>query len=264
MSDTVSHDNEANDNTIGTMDISTDLPHHVAIIMDGNGRWAKAQKKPRIIGHRRGVETVREVVKACRELEIEVLTLFAFSSENWRRPAKEVSLLMELFFTALDREVKRLHRNNIQLRIIGDHTAFPERIQKRIVKAEALTADNDGLILNVAANYGGKWDIVQATRKLAAKAARGEIEAEAINDDMISAELSMSGLPDPDLFIRTGGEERISNFLIWQLAYTELYFTDTLWPAFDRSEFDKALSSFAGRQRRFGHTGEQIEKLRNA
>ncbi len=259
MSDIVSHDNE-----VEALDLSSEIPRHVAIIMDGNGRWAKAQKKPRIIGHRRGVETVREVVKACRELNIEVLTLFAFSSENWRRPAKEVSLLMDLFFTALDREVKRLHRNNIQLRIIGDHTAFPERIQKRIIKAEALTADNDGLILNVAANYGGKWDIVQATQKLAAKAVRGEIQADMITDEMIEAELSMSGLPDPDLFIRTGGEERISNFLIWQLAYTELYFTDTLWPAFDRSEFDKALSSFSGRQRRFGHTGDQIEKLRNA
>ena len=259
MSDTVSHDKE-----VDVLDLNSEIPRHVAIIMDGNGRWAKAQKKPRIIGHRRGVETVREVVKACRELNIEVLTLFAFSSENWRRPAKEVSLLMELFFTALDREVKRLHRNNIRLRIIGEHSDFPERIQKRIVKAEALTADNDGMILNVAANYGGKWDIVQATRKLAAKAARGEIDADKISDEMIAAELSMSGQPDPDLFIRTGGEERISNFLIWQLAYTELYFTDTLWPAFDRSEFDKALASFAGRQRRFGHTGDQIEKLRNA
>ncbi len=259
MSDIVSHDNEAE-----AIDVGSALPRHVAIIMDGNGRWAKAQRKPRIIGHRRGVETVREVVKACRELEIEVLTLFAFSSENWRRPAKEVGLLMDLFFTALDREVKRLHHNNIRLRIIGDHSAFPARIQKRIIKAETLTADNDGMTLNVAANYGGKWDIVQATRKLVAKAMRGEIEADAITDEMIEAELSMSELPDPDLFIRTGGEERISNFLIWQLAYTELYFTKTLWPAFDRSEFDKALSSFAGRQRRFGHTGEQIEKLRNA
>jgi len=253
------HDNEPD-----AIDVSAEIPRHIAIIMDGNGRWAKAQKRPRIIGHRRGVEIVREIVKACRELKIEVLTLFAFSSENWRRPAKEVSLLMDLFFVALDREVKKLHRNNIQLRVIGDHSAFPERIQKRIIKAETLTADNDGLILNVAANYGGKWDIVQATQKLAAKAVAGEIATDAITDEMISAELSMSGLPDPDLFIRTGGEERISNFLIWQLAYTELYFTDTLWPAFDRAEFDKALSSFARRQRRFGHTGEQIEKLRNA
>ncbi|VAX06591.1 Undecaprenyl diphosphate synthase [hydrothermal vent metagenome] len=262
MSDTVSHDHEVD--VLKPVELSGEIPRHVAIIMDGNGRWAKAQKKLRIIGHRRGVETVREVVKACRELKIEVLTLFAFSSENWRRPAKEVSLLMDLFFTALDREVKRLHRNNIQLRIIGDHSAFPERIQKRIIKAQVLTANNDGMILNVAANYGGKWDIIQAAQKLAAKAARGEIEAESISDKMISAELSMSELPDPDLFIRTGGEERISNFLIWQLAYTELYFTDTLWPAFDRGEFNKALSSFSGRQRRFGHTGEQIEKLRNA
>ncbi|VAX12567.1 Undecaprenyl diphosphate synthase [hydrothermal vent metagenome] len=253
------HDNES-----GVIDVSRELPRHVAIIMDGNGRWAKAQKKPRIVGHRRGVETVREIVKACRELEIEVLTLFAFSSENWRRPAKEVGLLMDLFFIALDREVKKLHRNNIKLRVIGEHSAFPERIQKRIVKAEELTADNDGLLLNVAANYGGKWDILQALQKLVAKAVRGEIQAAEITDEMIGAELSMSDQPDPDLFIRTGGEQRISNFLIWQLAYTELYFTDTLWPVFDRNEFDKALSSFAGRQRRFGHTGDQIEKLRNA
>ncbi|NOZ36813.1 MAG: isoprenyl transferase [Gammaproteobacteria bacterium] len=259
MSNTVSHDNEAS-----AIDVSRELPRHVAIIMDGNGRWAKAQRKPRIIGHRRGVETVREVVKACRELEIEVLTLFAFSSENWRRPAKEVSLLMDLFFIALDREVKKLHRNNIKLRVIGDHSAFPERIQNRILKAEALTADNDGLLLNVAANYGGKWDILQAVQKLMAKAVAGEIPASTITNEMIEAELSMSELPDPDLFIRTGGEQRISNFLIWQLAYTELYFTDTLWPAFDRNAFDKALASFAGRQRRFGHTGDQIEKLRNA
>ncbi len=259
MSNTVSHDNEAD-----AIDVSRELPRHVAIIMDGNGRWAKAQRKPRIIGHRRGVETVREVVKACRELEIEVLTLFAFSSENWRRPAKEVSLLMDLFFIALDREVKKLHRNNIKLRVIGDHSAFPERIQNRILKAEALTADNDGLLLNVAANYGGKWDILQAVQKLMAKAVAGEIPASTITNEMIEAELSMSELPDPDLFIRTGGEQRISNFLIWQLAYTELYFTDTLWPDFDRNAFDKALASFAGRQRRFGHTGDQIEKLRNA
>ncbi len=253
------HENEP-----GTIDVNRELPRHVAIIMDGNGRWAKAQKKSRIVGHRRGVETVREIVKVCRELGIEVLTLFAFSSENWRRPAKEVGLLMDLFFIALDREVKKLHRNNIKLQVIGEHSAFPERIQKRIVKAEELTADNDGLLLNVAANYGGKWDIMQAVQKLAAKAVDGEIQASSITDEMIEAELSMNGLPDPDLFIRTGGEQRISNFLIWQLAYTELYFTDTLWPAFDRNEFDKALLSFAGRQRRFGHTGDQIEKLRNA
>ncbi len=256
MNDRVSRDSE--------LELNRKMPRHVAIIMDGNGRWARAQKKPRIVGHRRGVETVREVVKACREREIEVLTLFAFSSENWRRPPREVSLLMDLFFTALDREVKKLHRNNIRLRIIGDHGGFPERIQKRIARAEQLTADNDGLILNVAANYGGKWDIVQATRKLARKVAAGELRAEDIDEEALAAGLSMSGLPDPDLFIRTGGEERISNFLIWQLAYTELYFTDILWPDFDRIEFDKALASFAGRQRRFGHTGEQIEQLRNA
>ncbi|MDH5571779.1 MAG: isoprenyl transferase [Gammaproteobacteria bacterium] len=240
------------------------LPHHVAIIMDGNGRWAKQRNKPRFLGHKQGVEAVRDVVKACGEYGIEVLTIFAFSSENWRRPEKEVGLLMELFFTALDREVKRLHRNNVQLRIIGETSAFPEKIQKRILRAEELTKNNDGLILNVAANYGGKWDITQAVKKICQKVASGEIKPDDINDDVIANELSMHDLPDPDLFIRTGGEQRISNFLIWQLAYTELYLTDILWPDFDRNEFIAALNSFSKRQRRFGHTGEQIEKMSNA
>lgn len=240
------------------------LPHHVAIIMDGNGRWAKKRNKPRFLGHKQGVEAVRDVVKACGEYGIEVLTIFAFSSENWRRPEKEVGLLMELFFTALDREVKRLHRNNVQLRIIGDTSAFPEKIQKRILRAEELTKDNDGLILNVAANYGGKWDITQAIKKISKKVASGELEPDEINEEVIAGELSMHDLPDPDLFIRTGGEQRISNFLIWQLAYTELYLTDVLWPDFDRKEFITALNSFSMRQRRFGHTGEQIEQMSNA
>ena len=240
------------------------LPRHVAIIMDGNGRWAKKRNKPRFLGHKQGVEAVREVVKICGEYGIEVLTLFAFSSENWKRPQKEVGLLMDLFFTALDREVKRLHRNNVQLRIIGDQNAFPEKIQKRIIRAEELTKDNDGLILNVAANYGGKWDITQAVKKLANKIESGELKPDDVNEDVIANELTMHDLPEPDLFIRTGGEQRISNFLIWQLAYTELYLTDILWPDFERDEFLKALNSFTKRQRRFGHTGEQIEKMSNA
>lgn len=240
------------------------IPHHVAIIMDGNGRWAQKRHLPRFAGHKAGVETVREIVKACGEKGIKVLTLFAFSSENWRRPKKEVGLLMELFLTALEHEVRKLHKNGVRLRIIGDTTAFPDKIQKRIREAEALTADNEALVLNIAANYGGKWDITQAVRKLAAQVQQGELSAEQIDADIIASKLSMYDLPEPDLFIRTGGEQRISNFLIWQLAYAELYFTDVLWPDFNRKEFEQALISFAGRQRRFGRTGEQVEQLKNA
>ncbi len=240
------------------------IPHHVAIIMDGNGRWAQKRHLPRFAGHKAGVETVREIVKACGEKGIKVLTLFAFSSENWRRPKKEVGLLMELFLTALEHEVRKLHKNGVRLRIIGDTTAFPDKIQNRIREAEALTADNEALVLNIAANYGGKWDITQAVRELAAQVQLGELSAEQIDADIIASKLSMHDLPEPDLFIRTGGEQRISNFLIWQLAYAELYFTDVLWPDFNRKEFEQALISFAGRQRRFGRTGEQVEQLKNA
>ncbi|MDH5601255.1 MAG: polyprenyl diphosphate synthase, partial [Gammaproteobacteria bacterium] len=204
------------------------------------------------------------VIQACAEKGIEVLTLFAFSSENWRRPKKEVSLLMGLFLAALQREVKKLHKNDVQLRIVGDVTAFDNKIQQQIKKSQELTKDNKTLVLNIAANYGGQWDITQAVKKLASKVEAGELTADDINPDLIKQNLSMSDLPEPDLFIRTGGEQRISNFLIWQLAYSELYFTDTLWPDFDRDAFEKALTSFAGRQRRFGHTGEQIEKMKNA
>jgi undecaprenyl diphosphate synthase len=242
----------------------TDIPRHVAIIMDGNGRWAQKRGLPRVAGHKAGVETVRSVIQVCAEKGIEVVTLFAFSSENWRRPKKEVSLLMGLFLAALQREVKKLHKNDVQLRIVGDVTAFDDKIQEQILKAEALTRDNKTLVLNIAANYGGQWDITQSVKKLAAKVEAGELTAADINSDLIEQNLSMSDLPEPDLFIRTGGEQRISNFLIWQLAYSELYFTDTLWPDFNRDAFEQALSSFAGRQRRFGHTGEQIEKMKNA
>ncbi len=240
------------------------IPKHVAIIMDGNGRWAQKKGSARIVGHKAGVETVRSVIQACVEKGIEVVTLFAFSSENWRRPEKEVSLLMSLFLFALQREAKKLHKNGVQLRIIGDVSAFDKKIQDQIIKAEALTKDNKSLVLNIAANYGGQWDITQSVKLLAAKVEAGELKAEDITSDLISQNLCMSDLPEPDLFIRTGGEERISNFLIWQLAYSELYFTDTLWPDFDRKAFELALDSFAGRQRRFGHTGEQIEKMKNA
>lgn len=240
------------------------LPRHVAIIMDGNGRWAERQGKARVAGHRAGVEIVREVVKTCGELGIKALTLFAFSSENWRRPEKEVGLLMELFLIALEREVKKLHRNKVQLRIIGDVSAFNDKIQQRISEAESLTRDNDGLVLSIAANYGGKWDITRAVQQLAVQVQRGELQPQDISDEDIARKLSLYDLPEPDLFIRTGGEQRISNFLIWQLAYTELYFTPILWPDFTRDEFEKALLSFSNRQRRFGRTGQQVEQLRNA
>lgn len=239
-------------------DIPANIPKHVAIIMDGNGRWAERRGSPRFTGHKAGVEAVRNVVEICGELGIHVLTLFAFSSENWRRPKKEVGLLLDLFITALEREVNKLHNNRVQLRVIGDLSAFPVKLQQRIHEAMQLTATNQGLILNIAANYGGKWDVTQAVRKLAIRVAAGELQPELITQDAIAAELSMHDLPEPDLFIRTGGEQRISNFLIWQLAYTELYFTERLWPDFDRVEFIRALQSFASRQRRFGKTGAQI------
>ena len=239
-------------------------PKHVAIIMDGNGRWAQKRGLPRVAGHKAGVETVRSVIQTCVEKGIEVVTLFAFSSENWRRPEKEVSLLMSLFLVALQREVKKLHKNGVCLKIVGDTSAFDNKIQEQIKKSEELTKNNKTLVLNIAANYGGKWDVTEAVKLLAEKVESGSLKPDEITSDLISQNLSMSNLPEPDLFIRTGGEQRISNFLIWQLAYSELYFTDTLWPDFDKDAFDLALNSFAGRQRRFGHTGEQIEKMKNA
>lgn len=235
------------------------LPRHVAVIMDGNGRWAKSRGQVRIAGHRQGIDTVRELVSACGELRIPYLTLFAFSSENWRRPETEVRLLLELFLVALDKEVKKLHANQVRFRVIGDITRFGPKLSDRIQKAQALTRDNTGLTLTVAANYGGRWDIAQACKVLMRKAAIGEIDPESIDADSLEPYLSMASIPEPDLFIRTGGEQRISNFLLWQLAYTELYFTPVLWPDFNRAQFDQALASFARRQRRFGQTGDQIE-----
>jgi undecaprenyl diphosphate synthase len=237
------------------------LPRHVAIIMDGNGRWAEHRNLPRFAGHRAGVETVRRIVQMSGELGIEALTLFAFSSENWRRPKKEVGLLMDLFLSALEREVKKLHETGVRLRVIGELSAFPKKLQQRIHDSMEKTRDNKGLALNIAANYGGKWDITQAVRKLAAQVAEGSLNSDEIDEAAITQQLSFSMLPDPDLFIRTGGEQRISNFLIWQLAYSELYFTHTLWPDFDREEYAKALQSFANRQRRFGQTGAQILEM---
>jgi undecaprenyl diphosphate synthase len=238
------------------------LPRHVAVIMDGNGRWAEKRNKARIMGHRAGVETVRGIVKLCAEKGIEVLTLFAFSSENWRRPEQEVSLLMELFITALGREVKRLHKNNVRLRVIGGSDKFGKALQDRIKKAEELTKDNTGLTVVIAANYGGRWDVTQAARKLAQQVKDGSLEVNDITPERMATQVSLNDLPEPDLFIRTGGEKRISNFLLWQLAYTELYFTDTLWPDFDKQAFEEALQSFASRQRRFGQTGKQVEQAK--
>jgi len=238
------------------------LPRHVAIIMDGNGRWAKKRFMPRIMGHKAGVETVRTMVRHCAEKNIEVLTLFAFSSENWRRPEKEVRLLLELFVSALQREVKRLNDNNVILKVVGDRSAFPESLQKEIISAETITSTNTGLKLVIAANYGGRWDIVQAARALADEVAGGQLDASQIDEDALNRHLSLSGMPEPDLFIRTGGEERISNFLLWQLAYCEMYFTETLWPDFDGDAFDSALISFSQRQRRFGRTSDQVEQAK--
>lgn len=237
---------------------SEKLPRHVAIIMDGNGRWAQRQGKRRVMGHKAGVERVREAVKVSRELNIESLTLFAFSSENWQRPADEVSLLMELFFTVLSREVSKLHRNNVKLKVIGDTARFSEKLQQKIAKAEDKTKDNTGLILNVAANYGGRWDVTQACKQLAAKVEKGEITVSDITEQSIEQHICTAHLPALDLMIRTGGDCRISNFLLWQAAYSELHFSDTLWPDFDEHEFLNIMANFADVERRFGCTSEQV------
>jgi len=222
--------------------------------MDGNGRWAEARGEPRPAGHRAGIEPVRKVIRECARLGVEALTLFAFSSENWRRPETEVAAIMSLFMDALDREVAELHANRVRVRIIGNRQKLSVRLQQRIAEAEALTAGNDGLKLQVAVSYGGRWDVLEAAKRLAARAASGAIRASDIDEDMFSAELQLTNLPDPDLFIRTGGDHRVSNFLLWNIAYAELFFTDVLWPDFDEAELHKALEDFAGRERRFGLT----------
>jgi len=237
------------------------VPQHVAVIMDGNGRWAKKRFMPRVAGHVKGVELLREMVRACLERGIQYLTLFAFSSENWRRPQDEVTLLMQLFVKALEQEVEKLDRNGVRLRVIGDLTPFEPRLRELIRQAEEKTAGNTRLDLTIAANYGGRWDISQAMNQMLA--AHPEKRAGWSEADL-EPHLSMSYAPEPDLFIRTGGEERISNFLLWQLAYTELYFTPTLWPDFDTAEFDKAIVSYQQRERRFGRTSEQLVEKPNA
>ncbi|MDX2219513.1 MAG: polyprenyl diphosphate synthase [Burkholderiales bacterium] len=235
------------------------VPRHVAIIMDGNGRWAKQRFLPRVAGHKRGVEAVRDTVKACGDLGIEYLTLFAFSSENWRRPQEEVSVLMQLFLRALEQEVEKLHANGIRFKVVGDLAPFDPRIVELVRRGETLTAEHRTLTLTVAANYGGRWDLMQAMQKvLRARAEAGIDPTVPVTEAEFAPHLAMSYAPEPDLFIRTGGEQRISNFLLWQLAYTELYFTDSLWPDFGRAELDKAITSYQQRERRFGRTSEQL------
>ena len=231
-----------------------DVPQHVAIIMDGNGRWAKRQHLPRIAGHRRGVEAVRATVRACAERGVGFLTLFAFSSENWRRPAEEVALLMQLFQMALTSEVEKLHRNGVRLKVVGDTRRFDANIRRAIEQSERLTAGNRGLTLTIAANYGGRWDILQAMNKVL-KEKPGLTE---IQEEMLAPHLAMSYAPEPDLFIRTGGEQRISNFLLWQVAYAELYFSETLWPDVDADVLAGALAEYARRERRYGLTSSQV------
>ena len=239
------------------------LPRHVAIIMDGSGRWARRRRLPRVAGHRAGIGAVKDVVQACGEKGIEALTLFAFSSENWQRPPEEVERLMGLFMTALEQEARKLHEYNVCLEVVGERRALNDMLRKRITQAEELTRANTGLRLIIAANYGGRWDVTRACRKIATLVRDAKLDPESITPELVEGYLSLPELPAPDLFIRTGGEMRISNFLIWHLAYTELYFTDTLWPDFDRRSFDTALSAYARRQRRFGLTSEQVQAQAN-
>ncbi len=236
----------------------SNIPRHIAIIMDGNGRWAKQRKLPRTAGHQAGVKSVRNVVDYCGRLGVDVLTLFAFSSENWRRPEQEVSMLMDLFITTLQREVDKLDKNGVRMVFVGDTSAFSQKLQDKIAFSESVTANNTGLTLVIAVNYGGRWDIAQATRTIAEKVASGKLAASEIDEQLILAHLSTAQLPEPDLFIRTGGEQRISNFLLWQMAYTEFYFSPVLWPDFDQHSLQAAIEDYQGRQRRFGLTGEQI------
>jgi len=241
------------------MDENKKIPEHIAIIMDGNGRWAQAQGKGRVTGHKAGVDSVRAVVKGARNAGVKALTLFAFSSENWQRPAKEVSVLMDLFMYVLTKEVKRLHRNDIRFQVIGDLSRFSDKLQKSIKKSEQLTINNTGLVLSIAANYGGRWDIANAAKQLASQVQNNEITLNDINEESLHEHTCLAKLPALDLLIRTGGDYRISNFLLWQTAYAELYFTEVLWPDFNEKQFEKAIDVFEQRERRFGKTGEQVE-----
>lgn len=234
-------------------------PRHIVVVMDGNGRWAKKRLMPRTAGHHAGVKSTRKIVEECVKEKIQALTLFAFSSENWKRPEQEVSSIMELFVSTLQSEVKSLHKQNVRVRFIGECSAFSEKLQQKIREAKQLTENNTGLQLNIAVNYGGRWDIAEACKTIIKNIQSGKLDVSDVNAELIDEYVCLSELTEPDLFIRTGGEMRISNFLIWQLAYTELYFTDVLWPDFKAKEFSEALQWFAGRQRRFGQTGEQVD-----
>jgi len=233
-------------------------PAHIAMIMDGNGRWARQRGRARAAGHQAGFRTTRAVVEACVRRDIRALTLFAFSSENWSRPPSEVGLLMDLFLRALRSEVDKLRDNNVRIRFIGDRQAFQPKLREQMERAEARTEDNDGLDLAIAVNYGGRWDIVTAARNVARDVGEGRLALDDVSIESFGSYVSLAGLSDPDLFIRTGGEKRISNYLLWHLAYTELYFTDVLWPDFSDVELGNALDFYAGRQRRFGRTGDQV------
>ncbi|CAA6826051.1 MAG: Undecaprenyl diphosphate synthase (EC [uncultured Thiotrichaceae bacterium] len=235
------------------------IPRHVAIVMDGNGRWAKARFMPRLFGHKKGVESVRKVIKYCSDAGVECLTLFAFSSENWKRPEDEVSGLMSLFMGVLEKETVGMLRHNVRLQFIGDRSAFSAQLQAKIALVEQETAQCSGLKLIVAANYGGRWDILQAVRTMAGQVQCGELKPDELTEAHIGKALSTQELPEPDLFIRTGGEQRISNFLLWQLAYAELFFSEKLWPEFDEKCLQQAFDAYAGRERRFGMTGEQVK-----
>jgi len=240
------------------------VPGHIAIVMDGNGRWAKKRNRPRSFGHQAGLKALRTTIEQCAGIDVGTLTVFAFSSENWNRPANEVSRLMELFLRALGKEARELHENNICLRFIGDKTAFKPVIQTKMQEAEDLTAGNTKMVVNIAVNYGGRWDITQAATRMARAIADGSLSDTDIDEDQFSRFLALADSPDPDLFIRTGGEMRISNFLLWQSAYAELFFTPVLWPDFDDKVLDEAVRAFQGRERRYGLTGDQLRDVAGA
>ncbi|NOR19683.1 MAG: di-trans,poly-cis-decaprenylcistransferase [Xanthomonadales bacterium] len=240
------------------------IPGHIAIVMDGNGRWAKKRKRPRSMGHQAGQKALRAAIEQCVQLGVDTLTVFAFSSENWNRPAGEVSRLMEIFLKALDKEVTELHENGICLRFIGDKTAFSNAIQTRMLAAETLTLENRRMVVNIAVNYGGRWDITQAAARLATAVSEGRLAADELSESQFAGFLALADSKDPDLFIRTGGEMRISNFLLWQSAYTEFYFSDVLWPDFDAAELEQAITAYQSRERRYGQTGEQLKSATGA
>jgi len=246
------------------MTVPSNIPGHIAIVMDGNGRWAKKRNRPRSMGHQAGLKALKKTIKHCARLGVKTLTIFAFSSENWNRPDGEVTRLMEIFLRALDKEVDTLHENGICLRFIGDLTAFQTAIQTKIAEAQTLTADNNRLVANVAVNYGGRWDITQAGKHLAEAVLEGRLPLKEVDETQFASYLALAGSPDPDLLIRTGGEMRISNFLLWQSAYTEIYFTPILWPDFDETSLDQAIAAFQSRERRYGRTSDQVKSIASA